>query len=259
MNSGVGEAYDSVAADYDRLLERDQWMRIVLWRHYSHLFHPGDRVIDMGCGTGIDTLFLAGRQIHVTALDASSGMIGQLLKKMQFHANATNIDARVVSADDFSSLPANAYDGLVSAFAGLNTVSDLGNFAANAHRLLRPQGKLVLHMLAPPGIWERLSLIRRGRWREEAAARRCREKIIVVCGRPLRHLLLPARDTYTQFFQPYFRLRRLYSLGFLWPYHWDKYIPHSLAALGGRMEPLIGGYPPFSSWGRFFVLEMGKN
>ncbi len=36
---------------------------------------PGNRVVDLACGTGVHALFFAERGAHVTALDASEGMI----------------------------------------------------------------------------------------------------------------------------------------------------------------------------------------
>src|SRR5262245_43816771 len=61
---GIGGAYDGFAGDYDRRLAGEQWMRDVLWRHYLRLFRPGAHVIDAGCGTGIDTVFLASRGVR---------------------------------------------------------------------------------------------------------------------------------------------------------------------------------------------------
>src|SRR5512143_4116043 len=77
----VAQAYDAIAAEYDGQLARDpiaRYMRARLHEHLSHLFRPGDRVLDFTAGTGIDACYLASQGVRVMALDCSSGMIAQL-------------------------------------------------------------------------------------------------------------------------------------------------------------------------------------
>src|SRR6266571_718963 len=45
-------------------------------------FHPGDRVIEIGCGTGIEATHLARRGITVVATDAAPGMIATISAKI---------------------------------------------------------------------------------------------------------------------------------------------------------------------------------
>ncbi|HET6843446.1 MAG TPA: class I SAM-dependent methyltransferase [Candidatus Angelobacter sp.] len=261
MSEMIGRAYDFIAADYDHLLQRDQGMRAVLWRRYARLFQEGDQVLDFCCGTGLDALFLARRGVRVTGLDASPGMIEQLQKKARLEVNARftgNITASVGTTEHLKIMPAQSYHGIISAFAGLNTVSDLAHFADLAHRLLRPNGSLMVHMLAAGGLWERIKLARRGQWRRALPPRADSEKTIMVCGQPIRHALPGPQDTYTRFFSSCFELRRLYGLGFLWPYSWEGRLPKAVSELGGRFESFAGRVRPFSEWGRFFVLEMQK-
>ena len=256
MSTDVGSAYDLVAAEYDRLTEQDRWMRAVLWRHYARLFRPGMSVLDVCCGTGQDALFLARSGMATTGIDASPGMVGQLRSKAK--AMGIRLDSRVGMADDLRIFRTGSFDGIVSGFAGLNTVPDLLSFAAEARRVLRPSGRLIAHMLAPPGIWDWLPLALKGQWREARDLRRSREKIIAVCGNPIRHILLPGRETYARFFQSQFHLRRVYALGFIWNQHWDRRMPESFAYLGGRVEAVLGRYQPFVNWGRFFVLDLER-
>ena len=58
-------------------------MRTILWERYSRLFQPGHVVLDVGCGTGIDALFLDRAGVRVVGIDASSSMIAQARARLE--------------------------------------------------------------------------------------------------------------------------------------------------------------------------------
>ena len=71
-------AFDSVAADYDGPLGNNaliQRMRGAMWRTLGRLFVPGSRLLDLGCGTGIDAVYLAARGYEIVAADWSPQMV----------------------------------------------------------------------------------------------------------------------------------------------------------------------------------------
>lgn len=251
----LAEAYDAVAARYDRLVDEDFWMRQLLWGRYLRLFPPGSRVLDVGCGTGLDTLFLAQAGRETAGIDASPGMVEQLRAKAG--RDGLPVEARVGDGADLSAWPDGSFDGIVSAFAGLNTM-DLERFAAEAERVLRPGGRMVLHVLAPAGVWSILRPLVRLRWREAREVAGRREMTTEISGSPVRLALLPPLDTYRRWFSQRFLLRRAYSLGFLWPRRANALLPGSLRRVLGRVEPALGGLPVLRGAGRFFVLELEK-
>jgi ubiquinone/menaquinone biosynthesis C-methylase UbiE len=66
------QAFDSVAADYDGPRGNNaliQDMRAEMWRCLDSAFAPGSRLIDLGCGTGLDAVRMAQQGHHVTATD----------------------------------------------------------------------------------------------------------------------------------------------------------------------------------------------
>jgi ubiquinone/menaquinone biosynthesis C-methylase UbiE len=66
------EAFDSVAADYDGPRGNNaliQDMRAEMWRWLDASFAPGSRLIDIGCGTGLDAIRMARIGHLVTATD----------------------------------------------------------------------------------------------------------------------------------------------------------------------------------------------
>ncbi|MEO8128714.1 MAG: class I SAM-dependent methyltransferase [Bryobacteraceae bacterium] len=255
-NANVGPAYDFIAADYDELMQPDMRMRRALWRHYARVFRPGDSVLDFGCGTGTDAIHMARLGIRATGIDASHGMISEFRRKAD--AEGLAIEARRGSLAELRVFAPASFAGITSAFAALNTVPDLPAFAAEAHRLLRPGGRMIGHFLAAPGAWEILECLTAGHWSEARERRNSREKTIAVCGEPVTHILLSPRETYNRFFTDRFRLRKSYGLGFLWPQRWDGIVPPAVASLGNRIEAIGGQFRPFSDWGRFFVLDLER-
>ena len=75
------EAFDSVAGDYDgprgnNLLIQD--MRAEMWRWLDRTFAPNTRLLDLGCGTGLDAVRMAQRGHRVVATDWSTEMVARV-------------------------------------------------------------------------------------------------------------------------------------------------------------------------------------
>lgn len=252
----VAAAYDAVAPLYDSQVQADAAVRQVLWRHYSRLFRTGMRVLDVSCGTGIDAVFLAQRGIQVVAIDISAGMVAELRRKVQTAGVAACVQPHVMDLAAIHSWSQESFDGIISAFAGLNTVPDLAPFAQHAARLLRPGGRLVIHMLNRCSLWDRLHLLARGRWRAVRALTQRHERTVAIGGRPVRHYLYTPEEVVQRFLASHFRLARAYSLGALVPSQVAHRVPPAIALLLGRFETGAGRL--LLNQGRYFVLELAK-
>ena len=258
MQREVVAAYDAISGEYDRQVEGDQWMRQVLWAHYKRIFRPGQRVLDIACGTGIDTIFLAQQGVQVTALDLAPGMIAQLQTKLASQQLAGQVEAHVMDFAALASWPPETFDGIISSFAGLNTVPDLRPFAANAAHVLRPGGHLVVHLLNGFSLWEWLGLLWRGQWRKARHLGQEPERTFLIGGQHVRHYLFFPDDAYRRFFSPAFHLRGAYGLGILRPPHSVRRIPSPVVAALHGLERRLHSRRPFIRWGRFFVLDLEK-
>ncbi|MFN8523768.1 MAG: class I SAM-dependent methyltransferase [Chloroflexota bacterium] len=110
---------------------------------------PDERVLDVGCGSGVVARRLATLGAHVTAVDFSSRLIQRALARGQ--AGGAAIDYRVVDATDEVALAAlgeGQYHAIVSTMA-LMDIPEIGPFYRAARRLLVPGGRLVVATAHP--------------------------------------------------------------------------------------------------------------
>jgi SAM-dependent methyltransferase len=213
-------------------------------------------VLDVGCGTGTDAVFLARHGIHVTAVDISSQMIAQLQAKVSRLDLAGQVETHVMDLRDLQRFPPATFDGILSAYAGLNTLSDLTAFAADAAFLLRADGRLLVHLLNAVSLWERLSLLRRKKWPEARELAQQTTRTFRIGGRDLHHHLFAPRVAYHCFFAPYFRLDSTYALGVFRPPSTLRRLPRTVFVVLDHVERRLGAERPFLNWGRFFVLDL---
>lgn len=255
----MSAAYDAIAREYDRQLEDDAWMRRILWKRYGEVFHLGHHILDVGCGTGTDAVFLARRGVRVTAIDASATMITEAQTKIDHHGLGTMVQVAMLDIRELASLPAGGFDGIISSFAALNTLPSLTQFAADATRLLQPHGSLILHLLNRSSLWEWAGLAAHGRWAEARRLGEQRVRAFAIGGHPIQHYMPRADEAYMQYFLPYFRLCHVFGLGITRPPYPICHAPEAALAALGLLDALIGQYHPFINWGRFVVLEMAKD
>ena len=71
-------AFDERAAGYDADFTNTPLgsaLRTLVWARLDRLFTGAQRVLDLGCGTGEDAMYLAARGTRVLGLDASAAMV----------------------------------------------------------------------------------------------------------------------------------------------------------------------------------------
>jgi SAM-dependent methyltransferase len=159
-------AFDSVAADYDGALGNNvliQKMRAQVMDIIVRTFRCGARLLDLGCGTGIDAAYLSARGYAVTGLDASPAMVARMRGRLQragLSARAIHLGihelAQLDSASDF--------DGAYSNFGALNCLPDLRAISTALASKLKPGGTFVAAVIGRYCPWELLFYALRGDW-----------------------------------------------------------------------------------------------
>jgi SAM-dependent methyltransferase len=164
------EAFDSVAPDYDGPRGNNtaiQDMRAEMWRWLEASFAPGSRVIDLGCGTGLDAVHLAGLGHHVTATDWSPAMVERTRDRAAEAGLQERVQALAIGAHELQEL-SGRYDGAYSNLGPLNCVPDLAPVAAECARLIRPGGRMVFTVIGRYCPWEMAHYARQRRWQRLA-------------------------------------------------------------------------------------------
>ena len=139
----IAAAYDRWAETYDTDLNRTRELAAAVLRQ-SSLGLAGRNVIEIGCGTGYNTGWLAERAGGVLALDFSEGMLRQA--KARVHSD----HVRFVQQDIRTTWPtADASTDLVIAMLVLEHIEQVEPIFAEAARALRSGGEIFVCELHP--------------------------------------------------------------------------------------------------------------
>ncbi|HEX4954682.1 MAG TPA: class I SAM-dependent methyltransferase [Thermoanaerobaculia bacterium] len=141
--SDVAAAYDRWSQTYDSDPNRTRERAAALLRDLP-LALAGREVLEIGCGTGFNTRFLAERAAAVVALDFSPGMLAKARERVSAaHVHFLEHDLRRPWPIEDS-----AADLIVTMLV-LEHVEDLAPFFAQCARTLRPGGEVFLCELHP--------------------------------------------------------------------------------------------------------------
>lgn len=211
MLSPLSTAFDNLAAEYDHGFTRTvlgERLRRAVWRRLDALFVPGDRILELACGTGEDALHLGGRGVRVLATDASPEMV-RVAKEKAERAGLQEVEVRQLAVEELDGLDAPPFDGALSNFGGLNCVADLPAAGRALAARLRPGAVAVLCVMGPVVPWEWLWFRGHGK-----AFRR-----LTPGGVEWRGLRVwyPSIRTLRRALSPEFRMRRVAALGALLP------------------------------------------
>lgn len=224
----AARAFDGLAVDYDASFTDTplgRRYRAAVWRRLDAVFQPGQRVLELNCGTGEDARHLAGRGVEVLATDVSAAMVDAAAAK---NAAEPLVTVRRLAIEEVAKeLAGQSFDGVVSNFGGLNCVADLADVASALARLVRPGGTAVLCIMGPLVPWEWVWQL--GRGRPAAAFRRLRPE---PCWRGLP-LTYPSVGTLRDAFAEEWLVTRTAGLGALLP-------PPDADVLARRLPRLVG-------------------
>lgn len=149
-------AFDGVAEGYDQHImgnPMNLWLRNRSVSMMKTLFKAGQVVLEIGCGTGTETIPLAESGVTVLAVDVSSKMLGVLSRK----AAAAGVEDRIVPIhcrpdeirERAAAMGHTRVDGAYSTYGAVNTEPRLPEMFRDIHAIMAPGGKLLL------GVWNK--------------------------------------------------------------------------------------------------------
>ena len=262
--------FDAVAETYDSTFSRTELGRLLRERTRTRLarFEPGTRVLELGCGTGEDAVWLAKRGVNVLATDASPAMLEQTRAKAQRAGVDAQIETQVVDLEKPPPLPRLAgegqrvgvFDGAFSNFGALNCVRDLKPLARWLAAQVKPGGRVVLVVMGPLCPWEIAHAVHYRDW-QTATRRLRREGVIANVGGNLVRVFYPGPRAVAKIFAPYFRQTHLEGIGVLLP---PPYLPglaarrpHLIQRLA-NWEARVASRFPFNLMGDHYLSELAR-
>ena len=256
-------AFDSVAENYDgprgnnALIQR---MRQTMWAVMAQHFAPGDALIDLGCGTGIDALHFAQQGYTVTATDWSPQMVARAASRAREHHLEANFIARQVGIQELEKLTGDSsFDGMYSNFGPLNCAPDLQQVSQQCARLLKPGGRMVFTVIGRICPWEVAHYVIRRRFKR-ALVRYARH---VTPDNLNKHTIWTRYYTPREFFRAFaqqFALThyRAFSLFVPPPYlTWIERAPMALRGLAW-LDDHLGHWPLLRDAGDHFLMVLTK-
>ncbi len=184
-------------------------------------FGPGDQILELGCGTGEDAIWLAERGMRVIATDASEAMLSVARQKALsaglkdtiqfFHLDLNSAEAGLPSPKE-----TGRFDGIVANFGVINCLEDRQALARAMAAATRQDAKIVLTVMGPVCLWEIVWHLAHGDLRRALRRFRGGAKAHVGGGEMIR-VWYPSANRLDNELRPAFRMTALQAIGALLP------------------------------------------
>jgi ubiquinone/menaquinone biosynthesis C-methylase UbiE len=236
--------FDEAAAVYDQAFTRTAIggaERDAVWGELKRVFHRGQRILELNCGTGVDAAYLAERGVKVLACDIAPRMIEVARQRLSRTSVQDLVHFRVLATEEIGSLMGeDPFDGAFSNFGGLNCVEDLSAVARRLAEILKPGGQALLCIagrFVPAEIVWHLA---------HGSARNAMRRLRPGRGNHQIRVYYPSARAVSRLFAPQFALRSWRGIGVTLPpaylEPWARRYPKLLHRLA-RVDRLLGRVP----------------
>lgn len=225
--------FDALAETYDRTFTDSsigRAQRRAVWRELGRVFHPGDHVLEIGCGTGVDACYLARRGVRVWACDSSPRMIAMTARRVASGAQSDLVTTYLLPAEQIRNLaPCEPFSGVFSNFGALNCVDDLSSLARDLGKLLKRGATALLCLMGRYCAWEIAWYLAQGNARKAMRRFNPAGLTVSLTDTAKVHVRYPTVHWLARTFSPEFRLRHVRGIG--------------IAVPPSYLEPVASRYP----------------
>ncbi len=144
------DEFDNIADEYDRHIFGNRVNKLLRNRSVSlmrDVFGKGKNLLEIGCGTGTETLQLLADGNEITATDISARMLESLKRKASEQGLAEQLRTYKVRAASIKEVvaddPGKQFDGIYSTYGALNCETSLAGIPEQIHSLMKDGGKFV--------------------------------------------------------------------------------------------------------------------
>lgn len=254
-------AFDSVAADYDGPLGNNtiiRYFRAQLWREVGRRVPRGGRLLDVGCGTGLDAAHFAEQSYEVIATDWSPRMVERTSARLSASGLSDWCSVHLIGAHELHKLRGECFDGIYSDLGPLNCVPDLTAVAQASASLLKPSGVLIASVIGRACPWEWIYYMLHG---DRVRARLRQQRASVPAA-------LNGQTVWTWYYTPHefyraferdFELTDYRGLGVFLPppYLWRDRIQRLITPLGW-LDDRLAAWPGLRNIGDHFLMVLTR-
>ncbi|MCU1250223.1 MAG: class SAM-dependent methyltransferase [Edaphobacter sp.] len=255
--------FDQMARQYDDVFTNSmigRAQRDTVWNALTQIFHSGDHVLELNCGTGEDALFLARNGVSVTACDTSEQMIQIASARLRKEAPGAPVRFNLLPTEQIRDLqPSTQFDGIFSNFSGLNCVLNLKQTAEDLATLISPGAPVLVCLSTRFCLWEMLWFVLHGNFRK--AFRRCSGRATAAVGEFTVDVYYPTVRKLQILFSPSFVLRSCAGIGVTVPPSYVEGWIHNhpkLLSMLRTIDKTISGYPVFRVLGDHVLLHFER-
>jgi len=254
-------AFDSVAANYDGPLGNNaiiQHFRARLWREVEQRVSRSSRLLDIGCGTGLDAEHFAGLGYEVVATDWSPNMVERTRARISVSGLSDWTTVRLLGAHELDELRGERFDSIYSDLGPLNCVPDLARVAQACALLLGPGGLLIASVMGRVCPWEWAYYTLRGD-RVRAQFRQQRASVPVALNGETVWTRYYTPQEFYRVFEREFVLTFYRGLGVFLPppYLWRDRIRRFITPLGW-LDDGLATWPGLRSIGDHFLMVLTR-
>ena len=256
----VEAAFDGVAEDYDEHIlgnPMNLWLRNRSVNYLCKIFRPGDVVLEVGCGTGTETISLAKHGVRILASDISSKMLEVLTRKAKdagLSDMIVPVHARTYALKErLKQIGYGEIDGAYSTYGAINTEPRLTGLFQDLHSFIKPEGYLML------GVWNKYCLYEvlgyTLKLRPSMAFARLRNPVPVGKSRFCITSYSYSVGSLNKYVTRLFRLRKVYGVQILLPAsNLIKYLPpEPWLSLVKRVDVALESHYPWNNLGDHFL------